>query len=45
MEKVVQVNLVGEGQENIAPSDPEEDPEKEPASPEKVVESAGSVTN
>ena len=44
VEEVVQVNLVGEGQEHIAPSDPEEDPEEEPAAP-KEVESAGSVTN
>ena len=41
MEEVVQVNLVGEGQGNVVPSDLEE----EPAAPEEEAESVGSVTN
>ena len=42
--EVVQ-NLAEGGQGNAAPSDPEEDPEEEPAAPEEEAESVGSVTS
>ena len=45
VEEVVHVNIAGEGQGNVAPNESDLEPEKEPAAPEKVVESAGSVTN